>query len=60
MTSGNTFQQALDEGATLYGVDIGSMYATEIDTIEDLLAANARLAARPMFDTRVDAIRLAV
>jgi choline kinase len=54
------FQQALDEGATLYGVDIGSMYATEIDTIEDLLAANARLAARPMFDTRVDAIRLAV
>jgi choline kinase len=54
------FQQAIDEGATLYGVDIGSMYATEIDTIEDLMAANARLAQRPAFDVRVDAVRLAV
>jgi hypothetical protein len=36
------------------------MYATEIDTIDDLLAANARLAARPAFDVRVDAVRLAV
>ena len=41
------FQQIIDEGTTLYGVDIGSMYATEIDTIEDLMAANARLAAAP-------------
>ncbi len=54
------FQQILDEGTTLYGVDIGTMYATEIDTIEDLLAANARLAQRPAFDVRVDAVRLAV
>jgi choline kinase len=54
------FQQVVDEGTTLYGVDIGSMYATEIDTIDDLLAANARLAQRPAFDVRVDAIRLAV
>jgi len=54
------FQQVVDEGSTLYGVDIGSMYATEIDTIEDLLAANARLAQRPAFDVRVDAVRLAV
>jgi choline kinase len=54
------FQQIVDEGVTLYGVDIGSMYATEIDTIEDLMAANARLAARPAFDVRVDAVRLAV
>ena len=46
------FQQIVDEGTTLYGVDIGSMYATEIDTIEDLMAANARLAQRPAFDTR--------
>src|SRR5882724_6419350 len=53
------FQQIIDDGATLYGVDIGSMYATEIDTIEDLLAANARLALRPAFDVRVDAVRLA-
>ena len=36
------------------------MYATEIDTIEDLLAANDRLAQRPSFDVRVDAVRLAV
>ena len=54
------FQQLIDDGTTLYGVDIGSMYATEIDTIEDLLMANARLAQRPAFDVRVDAVRLAV
>jgi len=54
------FQQIIDEGSTLYGVDIGSMYATEIDTIEDLMAANSRLAQRPAFDVRVDALRLAV
>ncbi|MCX5745511.1 MAG: phosphocholine cytidylyltransferase family protein [Proteobacteria bacterium] len=54
------FQQILDEGHTLYGVDIGSMYATEIDTIDDLMAANARLAQRPAFDVAVHAVRLAV
>lgn len=53
------FQQIVDEGTTLYGVDIGSMYASEIDTIDDLRAANARLAERPAFDVRVE-IRLAV
>jgi len=55
-----SFQQVIDEGVTLFGVDIGSLYATEIDTIEDLLAANARLAARPAFDTHVEGFRLAV
>jgi choline kinase len=54
------FQQIIDEGSTLYGVDIGSMYATEIDTIDDLRAANDRLAQRPAFDIRVDGLRLAV
>jgi choline kinase len=54
------FQQIIDEGSTLYGVDIGSMYATEIDTIEDLMAANAWLGQRPAFDVSVDALRLAV
>ena len=54
------FQQILDEGATLFGVDIGSLYATEIDTIEDLKAANARLAGKPAFDLHVDGLRLAV
>ena len=54
------FQQIIDEGTTLYGVDIGSMYASEIDTIEDLMAANAHLAQRPAFDVRVDGLRLAV
>ena len=52
-------QQLLDEGTTLYGVDIGSMYASEIDTLEDQAAADARLALRPAFDTTVD-VRLAV
>jgi hypothetical protein len=55
-----SFQQIIDEGCTLYGVDMGSLYATEIDTIDDLTAANARLAAQPAFDVRVDAVRLAV
>lgn len=54
------FQQIVDEGTTLYGVDIGSKYATEIDTIEDLKAANARVAQRPAFDLHVDGLRLAV
>ena len=54
------FQQIVDEGTTLYGVDIGSMYASEIDTIEDLMAANQRLAERPAFDISVDGLRLAV
>ena len=54
------FQQIVDEGTTLYGVDIGSMYASEIDTIEDLVAANQHLAERPAFDVRVDRLRLAV
>jgi choline kinase len=53
------FQQIIDEGTTLYGVDIGSMYASEIDTIEYLIAANERLAQRPAFDVTVD-VRLAV
>ena len=55
-----SFQQIIDEGSTLYGVDIGTMYATEIDTAEDWMAANARHAQRPAFDVRVDAVRLAV
>ncbi len=54
------FQQIVDEGVTLYGVDIGSMYATEIDTVEDLMAANARLSQRPAFDVGVQGVRLAV
>jgi choline kinase len=54
------FQQIIDGGVTLYGVDIGSMYATEIDTVEDLMAANEQLAQRPAFDVRVDGLRLAV
>ncbi|MEJ7600584.1 MAG: phosphocholine cytidylyltransferase family protein [Kofleriaceae bacterium] len=55
-----SFQQIVDEGTTLYGVDIGSMYASEIDTIDDLMAANERLAQRPAFDVRVAGLRLAV
>jgi choline kinase len=55
-----SFQQILDEGTTLYGVDIGSMYACEIDTIDDLRGANQHLAQRPAFDVRVDGLRLAV
>jgi len=53
------FQEIIDGGATLRGVDIGTLYASEIDTIDDLRAANRRLAARPAFDTQVG-FRLAV
>ena len=55
-----SFQQLLDEGLTLYGVDIGSMYACEIDTPEDLREVDALLGRRPAFDVRVDELRLAV
>jgi choline kinase len=55
-----SFQEIIDQGASLYGVDIGHMYATEVDTIEDLLAANARLAGRPSFDVARSDVRLAV
>jgi choline kinase len=54
------FQEIVDQGAIIYGVDIGSMYATEIDTIEDLRAANLRCKSRPAFDVHVDTLRLAV
>jgi choline kinase len=54
------FQQVIDDGITLYGVDIGTMYATEIDTYDDLVAANHRLAQRPAFDLHVRGLRLAV
>ncbi len=54
-----SFQEIIDEGAPLYGVDIGNRYATEIDTYEDLVAANARMSERPAFDLEVG-IRVAV
>lgn len=54
------FQQIIDEGTALYGIDIGSKYASEIDTVEDLTDANVRLATRPAFDVRVDSLRIAV
>jgi choline kinase len=54
------FQQVIDQGTTLHGVDIGTLYATEIDTYDDLLAANHRLAQRPAFDLHVHGLRLAV
>ena len=54
------FQQLIDEGSELYGIDIGSRYATEIDTIDDLLLADAHLATRPPFDLSTREIKLAV
>lgn len=54
-----SFQEIIDDGAELFGVDIGTKYAAEIDTFDDLCAADARLSARPAFDLDV-AIRLAV
>lgn len=56
----SAFQQVIDEGVSLVGVDIGTKYATEIDTIEDLRAANARLASRPAFTVEAENFRMAV
>ena len=53
-----SFQEIIDAGATLYGVDIGTQYAAEIDTYEDLCAADAHLSGKT-FEFEVG-IRLAV
>jgi choline kinase len=53
------FQHIIDEGATLFAVDIGTLYALGIDTHDDLRAANERLASRPAFDADA-AHRLAI
>ena len=49
------------------GIEIIDQTALPIDvrilritTVDDLMAANARLATRPAFDISVDALRLAV
>ena len=40
-------QALIDGGATLHAVDIGSLYACEIDTPDDLRDADAYLRQRP-------------
>jgi choline kinase len=40
------FQQIIDAGAALRGVDIGDGYAAEIDTYDDLLEASAYLSTQ--------------
>jgi choline kinase len=52
-----SMQEIVDDGATLFGVDIGSLYALGIDTYDDLQAATAKLATRAAFER---APRLAV
>lgn len=37
-------QRIIDAGATIFGVDIGTLYAAGVDTYQDLCAASARLA----------------
>jgi choline kinase len=53
------FQEIIEDGCALRAVDIGALYASEIDTIEDLVSANTRMAARPAFDVALPR-RLAV
>jgi choline kinase len=50
-------QEIVDDGATLFGVDIGTLYAMGIDTYADLCAATARLEAQPVL---ARGLRLAV
>ena len=56
----SAFQQIIDDGANLIGVDIGGHYATEIDTIDDLKAADARLTAASQPMPSSASVRLAV
>jgi choline kinase len=50
-------QEVVDGGATLFGVDIGTLYAMGIDTYADLRAASGKLATRP-FDDRSQRIAI--
>jgi choline kinase len=54
-----SIQALVDQGETFYGVDLGNLYATEIDTLDDLRAAETRLADRPAFDVGAP-VRMAV
>jgi choline kinase len=54
------FQQIIDDGVTLTGVDIGSKYAAEIDTYDDYQEANLHLSAQAPFDVRVSQPRFTV
>lgn len=52
-------QQLVDDGVALHAVDLGSLYACEIDTPDDLRIADEQLARRPAFDAR-PGLRIAV
>lgn len=54
-----SMQALIDQGETFYGVDLGNLYASEIDTPDDLRAAEARLAEGPAFNVGAP-VRLAV
>lgn len=45
------FQRLIDDGVDLHAVDIGSLYACEIDTPDDLRAADAKLRVLPAADS---------
>ena len=44
-------QELVDGGVDLHAVDIGSLYACEIDTPDDLRAADAELRTLPAADS---------
>lgn len=46
----HSIQQALEDGLVTYGVDIGTMYAWEIDTPEDLQVVDAWVTRHGLFD----------
>lgn len=46
----HSIQQALEDGLVTYGVDIGTMYAWEIDTPEDLHAVDTWVTRHGLFD----------
>jgi choline kinase len=52
-------QEIVDAGTTLFGVDIGTLYALGVDTYDDLMAATSRLSTRPALDPDAD-LRVAV
>jgi choline kinase len=54
------FQQIIAGGVALRGVDIGALYAAEIDTYDDLLEASLHLSTQPGLDVRRSQPRLSV
>lgn len=53
-------QEVIDAGATLFAVDIGTLYAIGVDTYSDLCAATGRVSESPELAPVDESVRLSV